>query len=328
MPTHFAGHVVRPTTSPHRHSRIQASPRRRWRRCATAELVVVDLIAQQDPQADAQLSRHRDARLRDDNGAVAKWCGTSTDISARIRTEDELRQTTRRKDALLAWLGHELRNPLTPILTSAHLLTLLEPGDTRLVSAKETITRQTLQLSHLVDEILDAGRISFGKLRLRKTRVELAPLIAQAVEACQLEIERHRHKLTISLPLSPVLLEADTTRLVQLISNLLNNAAKYMYDGGAIQIVVQVTDESAVVRVRDEGIGIGADALSRVFDPYVQVGVGSLHAQGLGIGLALVKAITEAHGGTVEARSEGRDRGSEFIVRLPLAIPDAHRAKT
>ncbi len=260
----------------------------------------------------------RAAPHRDDQGAVI-WYGTSTDIDHQIRVEDDLRQAARRRDALLAWLGHELRNPLTPIMTSAYLLPLLEPGDVRLHTAKETIIRQSLQLSNLVDHLLDAGRISFGKLRLRKARVELAPLIAQAVEACQREIERRRHRLTVSIPASPIVLEADATRVVQLVSNLLNNAAKYMHDGGSICVAIDTDDGAAVVRVRDEGIGISADVLSRVFDPYVQVGVGPLHAQGLGIGLALVKAITDAHGGSVEARSDGRDQGSEFIVRLPLA---------
>jgi len=261
----------------------------------------------------------RAVAVRGDSGA-ARWYGTSTDISARISVEDELRQAARRKDALLAWLGHELRNPLTPILTAAHLLTLLEAGDPRVQSAKDTIARQSVQLSNLVDNLLDAGRMALGKLRLRTTTVELTPLIMQAVEACQGDIARRRHRLDLSLPQRPVFLEADGTRVVQLVSNLLNNAAKYMHDGGAIRLAIAVEPESVVIRVRDEGIGIAADVLSRVCDPYVQVGAGPLHAHGLGIGLALVKAIAEAHGGSVEVRSAGRDRGSEFIVCLPLAV--------
>ena len=256
--------------------------------------------------------------LCDDRGAIVQWCGTSTNINERVRVEDDLREAARRKDTLLAWLGHELRNPLTPILTSAHLLTMIGPGDPAVQTARETIVRQALQLSNLIDDLLDAGRLSFGKLRLRRTLVELTPLIAQAVEECQNDIERRQHRLELSLAPLPVFLEADPTRVVQLLSNLLSNAAKYMRNGGVIRVSTERDGESAVVRVGDEGIGIAPEVVSRVFEPYVQVGVGPLHAQGLGIGLALVKSIAEGHGGTAEARSEGLERGSEFIIRLPL----------
>ena len=247
-----------------------------------------------------------------------QWCGTSTNVTGHIGVEEDLRAGARRKDALLAWLGHELRNPLTPILTSAHLLTMIGPSDPAVRTARETIVRQALHLSNLVDDLLDAGRLSFGKLRLRRTPVELTPLITQAVEACQSEIERRQHRLELNLAPVPVTIDADPTRIVQMVSNLLNNAAKYMRNGGAIRLVTELTGAVTVVRVHDEGIGIAPDVLARVFDPYVQVGVGPLHTQGLGIGLALVKSIAEGHGGTVEARSEGLDRGSEFIVRLPV----------
>jgi len=256
--------------------------------------------------------------LRDDRGAIVQWGGTSTNITGRVRVEDDLRAAARRKDALLAWLGHELRNPLTPILTSAHLLTMIGPSDPAARTARETIVRQALHLSNLVDDLLDAGRLSFGKLRLRRTLVELTPLIAQAVEACQSEIERRQHRLEVNVAPVSVILDADPTRIVQMVSNLLNNAAKYMRNGGTIRVVTEVEGELAVVRVRDEGIGIAPDVLSRVFDPYVQVGVGPLHTQGLGIGLALVKSIAEGHEGTAEARSDGLEHGSEFIIRLPL----------
>ena len=175
-----------------------------------------------------------------------------------------------------------------------------------------------MQLSNLVDDLLDAGRVSFGKLRLRRETVALAPLIAQAVEACQGAIERRQHRLTVTGPDRPVLLDGDPTRLVQMISNLVTNAAKYMRNGGAILVSSEVDGCRVLLRVKDQGIGVAPELLSRVFDPYVQVGVGPLHTQGLGIGLALVKAIAETHGGSVEARSEGLDRGSEFIVTLPL----------
>jgi PAS domain S-box-containing protein len=263
----------------------------------------------------------RAVSVRDDRGAIVGWCGTSTDVTGRICIEDDLREGARRKDTLLAWLGHELRNPLTPILTSAHLLRMIGPSDPAVLTARETIVRQALHLSNLIDDLLDAGRLSFGKLRLRKTPVELTPLIEQAVEACQSEINRRQHRLEVDLAPVPVIIDADPTRIVQMASNLLNNAAKYMRNGGTIRLVTELEGELAVVRVRDQGIGIAPDVVSRVFDPYVQVGVGPLHTQGLGIGLALVKSIAEGHGGTAEARSEGLDRGSEFIVRLPVNRP-------
>jgi PAS domain S-box-containing protein len=261
--------------------------------------------------------------VRDQCGAIVRWCGTHTDITDRMGVEDDLRAAVRRKDTLLAWLGHELRNPITPILTSAHLLTDVAPSDPALQTARETIVRQAMQLSNLVDDLLDAGRLSFGKLRLRKQRVELAPLIAQAVEACQSEVQRRQHRLEVNLDPLRVVLDADPTRIVQMVSNLLNNAAKYMRNGGVIRVDTELEGELAVVRVRDEGIGIAPEAMPRVFDPYVQVGVGPLHTQGLGIGLALVKSIAEGHGGAVEARSEGLDRGTEFIVRLPVQSSEA-----
>ncbi len=256
--------------------------------------------------------------LRDDRGVIVQWCGTGTDITGRVRVEDELRAAARRQNALLAWLGHELRNPLTPILASAHLLKMIGPSDPAVRMARDTIVRQALHLSNLVDDLLDAGRLSFGKLRLRRTPLELTPLITQAIEACHSEIERRQHRLEVNLAPVPVIVDVDPTRIVQMISNLLNNAAKYMRNGGTIRVVTELEGALAVVRVRDQGIGIAPDVVSRVFDPYVQVGVGPLHTQGLGIGLALVKSIAEGHGGTAEARSDGLECGSEFIIRLPL----------
>lgn len=257
---------------------------------------------------------------RDDAGAIVRWYGSGADVTERVRHEDELRDTARRQDSVLAWLGHELRNPLTPILTSAHLLSMMRPGDADLRTATQTIIRQTLQLSNLIDNLLDAGRLSSGKLRLRTTRVELTPLITQAIEACRNEITLRHHRLDVTLAGAPIFLEADATRIVQLVSNLLNNAAKYMRDGGTIRLITELEGETAVVRVRDQGIGIAPELLSRVFEPYVQVGVGPMHTQGLGLGLALVKSIAVAHGGSVEARSAGPDEGSEFIVRFPRIL--------
>jgi PAS domain S-box-containing protein len=288
------------------------------RRCVAAEEQWEDTFPLRGIGGKYQSFLSRAVPFRADSGEVVCWHGTHTDVSKRVGVENELRDAARRKDTLLAWLGHELRNPLAPIITSARLLTMVGQDDPALQAARDTIVRQALHLSHLIDNLLDAGRLSFGKLRLRKVRVELGPLIAQAVEGCRSDIERRHHRLNATLSEPRIFLKADPTRIVQMVSNLLSNAAKYMRSGGTVRVSAELEPGFAIVRVGDEGIGIAPELLSRVFDPYVQVGVGPLHTQGLGIGLALVKSIAEAHGGSVEARSEGLDCGSEFIVRLPL----------
>ncbi|MEX2308934.1 MAG: PAS domain S-box protein [Pirellulales bacterium] len=266
-------------------------------------------------------------RLGDD-GTFLGYIGSVIDISNRKKMEEVLRESQaalleadRRKDEFLALLAHELRNPLAPIRTGLELLRLA--GDDRSVieEVRLTMDRQSQQMVRLIDDLLDVSRITRGTVELRTGRVELAWIMESAVETARPVIEEMGHKMTVRLPNRPVVLEADPTRLAQVISNLLNNAAKYMKRGGSIDLNAEQHGGSVVISVKDRGIGIPAEMIDRIFDMFIQVD-GSLDRShgGLGIGLTLVKRLVEMHGGTVEARSDGPDRGSEFIVRLPVVL--------
>jgi signal transduction histidine kinase len=231
----------------------------------------------------------------------------------------ELQGALRARDEFMAMLAHELRNPLAPIRNAAQVLKLLTPPDAHLSWARDVIDRQVLQLSRLVDDLLDVSRVTRGRVELQKQEVELAAVLAQAVEISRPLIDQRQHTLHLALPPKPVHLEADPTRLSQVMSNLLNNAAKYMEPGGRISLSAEVHGSEVLLRVRDEGIGIPADMLSRIFDPFIQVERSLDRSEGgLGIGLALVRSLVEMHDGKVEAFSEGPGLGSEFVVRLPV----------
>ena len=231
----------------------------------------------------------------------------------------EREQADRRKDEFLATLAHELRNPLAPIRNSVNVLRL--SGSTE--AGPEFWNMMDRQVSHmvrLVDDLMELSRITRGKIELRAEPVELAPVIAAAVEASRPLIESANHTLTIAVPDEPVVVRADAVRLAQVFSNLLNNAVKYTDPGGCISLVLRRENQQAVITVTDSGIGISAVALPRVFDMFVQLDGGHDRIQtGLGIGLTLVRSLVEMHGGKVEAHSAGADRGSEFVVRLPLS---------
>jgi PAS domain S-box-containing protein len=242
------------------------------------------------------------------------------DITERKRAEEALREADRRKDEFLAMLAHELRNPLTPIRNAAQVLKLVGPADANQQWAREVIERQTQHLTRLVDDLLDVSRITQGKVKLAREPLDLAAVLHRAVEASRPLIDARHHHLTVVLPAEPVRLEADLTRLVQVVGNLLNNAAKYTDEGGQIWIEAAQEGAEAVIRVRDNGMGVPAGLLPHVFDLFTQADRSLDRSQGgLGIGLTLVKRLVEMHGGRVEARSEGPGRGSEFIVRLPAS---------
>jgi two-component system CheB/CheR fusion protein len=246
----------------------------------------------------------------------------------RKRIEDELRHRAeelagadRRKDQFLAMLAHELRNPLAPIRNAVELMRQVETFDPAFQPSREMVERQVKHLARLVDDLLDVSRISQGSIRLRKEPVDLGTVVERAVEATRSLIDARGHQLVLDLPTDPVRLEADPTRLEQVLANLLNNAAKYTMPGGHIEVSAAQEGGDAVVRVRDNGIGVPPDVLDRVFEPFVQ-SEGSLARSegGLGIGLTLVRSLVEMHGGRVEAHSPGLGQGSEFVVRLPARV--------
>ncbi len=264
----------------------------------------------------------RGVPLRDDKGRIEKWFGTCTNIDAQKRAEEALRQADRRKDEFLALLAHELRNPLAPIRNALHLLrvgTKLKEPDRR--EAFDVLERQIEHLVRLVDDLLDVNRITRGKIQLRKEHMALATVVARAVEGSRPLIEARRQALDIRLPPEEIILDADPVRLAQALLNLLNNAAKYTPEGGHIWLTVEPQGGEVIFRVRDNGMGIRPDMLAKIFDLFTQSERTLDRAEGgLGIGLTLVRRLTELHGGSVEAHSEGPGRGSEFVLRLPVPV--------
>ena len=237
----------------------------------------------------------------------------------RIRAANEqLRQADQRKDEFLATLAHELRNPLAPIRNAAHIIRVLEDGNARLGQARQMIERQVTHMTRLVDDLLELSRITLGRLRLRKQTESLSAVLADVTEGAR-SGTRLWHELRVDLPDDELLVSGDAVRLSQAISNVIDNAVKYTPEGGTIEVCACREEDQAVVRIRDTGIGISEEALPRIFDMFEQ-GDGDERRQsgGLGIGLALTRSIVELHGGTIEAASAGRGRGSEFVIRLPL----------
>jgi CheY-like chemotaxis protein len=240
-------------------------------------------------------------------------------MTDRKRIED-LESTERGTNEFLAMLGHELRNPLAPIRNALDVLRSDADEPTKEWS-RAVIERQIAQLTRLVDDLLDISRVTSGTISLRKDQVELAAVTERAVESSRPLVEARRHQLEVDLPEEPLWVEGDLVRLSQVVLNLLNNSAKFTPEGGRIDLSVREENGDVLIRVRDTGIGISRDLLPTVFDIFKQ-GARSLDRSegGLGLGLTLVRRIVEMHGGSVEARSEGPDRGSEFIIRLPRLV--------
>ncbi|HYO11596.1 MAG TPA: sensor histidine kinase [Thermoanaerobaculia bacterium] len=243
-------------------------------------------------------------------------------LSEELRARaDALAESDRRKDEFLAMLAHELRNPLGAISNASYLMEQLGPTDPQMVRAVSIVRRQVQHLVRLVDDLLDVSRITRGKVELRRERIDLREVARHAVEMTRPLFDQRGHELRVELPGEPLILEADATRLEQVLANLLRNAAKYTDPGGRIDLAVHRDGTAALVSVRDNGIGIAPDLLPRVFELFAQ-GEQSLDRSGagLGIGLTLVRSLVEMHGGTVEARSDGLGKGAEFTVHLPLAV--------
>jgi PAS domain S-box-containing protein len=259
--------------------------------------------------------------IRDSAGRIVAASKVARDISDRKRSEESLREIDRRKDEFLATLAHELRNPLAPIRNAVQILQTQGSLGPALEWARDVIDRQSRQLSRLVDDLLDVSRITRGKLELRKARVELREVLHVAIETSRPLIDASGHEFVVTMPPEPVYLDGDTTRLAQVVANLLNNAAKYTDRGGRIELSAERHGSDAVISVHDTGIGIAPDVLPRVFDRFTQAERSLARAQGgLGVGLTLVRQLVAMHGGSVEAHSEGLGRGSTFTVRLPVLI--------
>jgi PAS domain S-box-containing protein len=256
----------------------------------------------------------------DAHGEVEAVTGTTRDITERQAMEEELRQADRKKDDFIALLAHELRNPLAPIRNGLQIIRLAGGDQQALNEARAMMDRQLGHMVRLIDDLLDVSRISRNKMELRRSRVALAEIVSSAVETVRSLIDEAGHELFVTLPAAPVYLEADLTRLAQVLSNLLSNSVKYTPPGGRIWLTAEPRNSLLEISVRDTGIGIPPQSIENIFDMFSQVDRSIERSSGgLGIGLALVKGIVEMHGGKVTAASEGQDRGSQFTVFLPIS---------
>jgi PAS domain S-box-containing protein len=257
-------------------------------------------------------------------GLVCYFRDISAQVLARKQIEESreaLKEADRRKDEFLAMLAHELRNPLAPMRNGLELMKLAAGDPETIAQARVIMQRQVEQMVRLVDDLLDVSRISRGAILLRRERVQIAAIVRSAIETSRPMIEVSEHKLLLDVPAEPIFVDADETRLAQVFTNLLNNAAKYTPPGGRIRVTVDRRGDAAMVSVADNGRGIPAHSLTKVFDMFTQVDRSFDKWQpGLGVGLSIAKRLVEMHGGSIEARSGGRGTGSEFIVRVPVLL--------
>jgi signal transduction histidine kinase/ActR/RegA family two-component response regulator len=246
-----------------------------------------------------------------------------TEMAERKRIEAALKEADRHKDEFLAMLAHELRNPLAPIRNAVEIMRRSALSDPQLVWSRDVIERQVKHLSRLVDDLLDVSRITRGNINLSRERLPIGTIVSRAIETIQPLLTEQRHELVLDMGEEPLEVEGDLTRLTQVLGNLLNNAAKYTDPGGRISLCLRRVERDVEITVRDTGIGIPPELLPRLFNLFTQVESAAHRSQGgLGIGLALVRQLVEMHGGRVSAHSAGPDKGSEFVIRLPLR--DAH----
>jgi signal transduction histidine kinase len=301
--------------------------------CKRRELVALnrnlafanEQLAQANTALQAEKTRELHAlnqSLQQANGDLERAnLALQAEVAERSRAEQALKEADRHKDEFLAMLAHELRNPLAPIRNAVHLMKMKAVADPQLLLSRDIIERQLLQLSRLVDDLLDVSRITRGKINLTRQRVELRELVDRAVETVTPAIEGRGHSLEVDIPTRPLAIYGDPMRLTQALGNVLGNAAKYTDKGGRITLRARRRQRDIEISVRDNGIGIVPEVLPCIFDLFTQLDQrGSRPQGGLGIGLALVRQLVEMHGGTVTASSDGPDQGSEFIILLPLSI--------
>jgi CheY-like chemotaxis protein/nitrogen-specific signal transduction histidine kinase len=258
--------------------------------------------------------------MRDPQGVVVRWFGTSTDVEDQRLAQRVMQEEDRRKNDFLAMLSHELRNPLTPIQNAAGLLRRVEAGSPEFDRALTILERQLRLMVRLIDDLLDLSRITHGKVLLKKERIDLVAVVRSLLDDRRESLEADKLVLELALPQEPLWVKADLSRAAQAVGNLLDNAQKYTSSGGVVRVEVRAEGGEAVVIVKDSGVGLSPAALQRIFVPFVQVGDPAAGRRGgLGLGLSLVRSLAELHGGSVQADSEGVGRGSVFTFRIPLA---------
>jgi PAS domain S-box-containing protein len=262
--------------------------------------------------------------IHDGRGALVGAVNVLVDISDRVEAENALKDADRTKNEFLATLAHELRNPLAPICNAVEILRLVPGSDGNAKVAVDIIERQTRQMTRLIDDLLDIARITANKLELRKEPTSVRQVLDVALETARPLIDAAGHQLSVSVPAEPIMLHADATRLAQVVSNLLNNAAKYTPQGGRIRVAVERRQDRLAIIVQDSGIGIPEEMGGEIFGMFTQVDrTRERTRSGLGLGLPLAKRLAQMHGGDVTMTSAGRGEGSEFVVTLPLESPAA-----
>lgn len=282
--------------------------------------VFVDLFRKTRELARTNVALRREAEERARAEDALRRANQELEERVRERT-DALERADRRKNQFLAVLGHELRNPLAPVLSALELLQPSGTSPARREQARAVIMRQVQQMTRLIDDLLDVGRITSDRLVLQMADVPAAEIVAAAIETSRPLIDEHGHELTVVLPEDELVLRADPARLSQVLANLLTNAAKFTLPGGRIDVSVETTDDGVVIRTRDTGVGIEAEVMPRLFELFGHVEHATgLGRGGLGIGLALARQLVAMHGGVLEGHSEGRGQGSEFRVRLPASV--------
>ncbi len=258
--------------------------------------------------------------LKDPEGNVEQWFGTNTDVTELVQAQEALREADRRKNEFLAILSHELRNPLAPIRNSIYLLERAAPGSAQAARSKEVIRRQTMHLTRLVDDLLDVTRISHGKIELRRTRVDLRDVVRKTTDDLRSLFEESEVELRVEHFVGPVWVDADPTRIIQVLGNLLQNAVKFTPPPGTVTVGISLGEQRAEISVRDTGLGMEPHEVERMFEPFAQADHDLARTKGgLGLGLALVRGLVELHGGSVRARSGGIGKGTEFVFNLPLS---------
>jgi PAS domain S-box-containing protein len=261
--------------------------------------------------------------MRDESGHITRWMGTCTDIHEHKLAREALKESDRRKDEFLAMLAHELRNPLAPISAAAELLPMMAGADARMKHIGEVIARQTHHMTELVNDLMDVSRVTRGLVTLQSTPLDIKAVVAEAVEQVRPLVEERGHALDMHLPFESAVVRGDKKRLVQVLANLLSNAAKYTTNGGVIDLHLRVDAAQVAISVRDNGIGMSPELVQRAFELFAQGERTADRSQGgLGIGLALVKSLVELHGGTVHASSQGSGKGSEFTVMLARILQE------